>query len=152
MSMKKEWISPRTNYQEFTPQEFIAACDPDEEFVTYEFWCDAKVSSYGTPYRYHVYFDDGDGVFNSRRDRSAMPSGWSYSPCNKTHSVTVHKGESIDSVFPKGWMVPLNGITGSELTYRVVSVRIWQPNSTDYANTHCTRQLHEDDFVIKNPS
>ena len=23
---KKDWISPRTNYQEFVPQDFIAAC------------------------------------------------------------------------------------------------------------------------------
>ena len=35
---KKDWISPRTNYQEFTPQEFIAACSPDKFERVYKFW------------------------------------------------------------------------------------------------------------------
>ena len=151
---KKTYSKPQMAAQRFEPQEFISACPPSETFVTYEFWCDARVTSYGANRRYHVYFDNGDGVFNTsgyNADRSAMPSNWSYSPCMQTHSVTVPKGQSIDDVFPKGWLVPLTGY-GTEQTDQAVAVRIWQPNSTDYANTHCTRQLSEDEFTIKNPS
>ncbi len=151
-TMKKQWGKPLTNVQQFVPQEFIAACDPDEEYVTYQFWCDAAISGWFGDYTHHVYFDNGDGVFNSRTDRSALPSGWHYDPCGEAHDVTVRKGESIDNVFPKGWLVPLNGITGAELTDRARAIRIWQPNPTDYENTHCTFQLTENEFSIKNPS
>ena len=144
-TMKKQWGKALVGVQEFAPQEYIAACDPDATFVTYEFWCDASLSSYG----HHVYFDDGDGVFDNG-DTSAMPSGWSYSPCGKSHSVTVPKGQSIDETFPKGWLVALNR-RGNE-TNNVVAVRIWQPDHTDYENTHCTRQLNEDEFTEHNPS
>lgn len=149
---KKAYSKPLMAAQRFEPQEFISACPPSDTYVTYEFWCDASITGWMGQYSLHVYFDNGDGVFNSRTDRSTLPSGWIYSPCGAAHDVTVHKGESIDNVFPKGWIVPLNGITGAEMTDRARAVRIWQPNSNDPENTHCTFQLTESEFSEKNPS
>ena len=148
---KKVYGKPLMFAEEFVPQEYIAACSPDEDFVTYQFWCDASISSYFGNYALHVYFDNGNGYLD-RNDRSALPRGWTYSPCGASHDVTVPKGQSIDNVFPKGWIVPLNGITGEEITNKARAVRIWQPNSTDYENTHCTFQLSENEFTISNPS
>lgn len=150
-TMKKQWGKPLTSAQEFTPQEYVAVCPPSDVWVTYEFWCDASISSYFGDYALHVYFDDGDEVFDSG-DTSALPRGWTYSPCGKTHDVTVRRGESIDNVFPKGWIVPLNGITGEEMTSRAKAVRIYQPKPVNYTDTHCTFQLHESEFIEKNPS
>ena len=146
---KKTYSKPLMAAQRFEPQEFISACPPSETYVTYEFWCDASVASYGANRRYHLYYDDGDGRFDSG-DENAQGSGWTYSPCMKTHTITVRKGQSIDDVFPKGWLVPLDG-WGREMT-PVVPVRIYQPNRYNYEDCHATRQLNEDEFTIKNPS
>ena len=148
---KKAYSKPLVLAEKFIPQNYIAACSPDSQFVTYKFWCNANIGNYGINYSLHVYFDDGDGVFNNRKDTSALPAGWGYSPCGEYHEVTVRKGDSIDDVFPKGWLVPINGY-GQEFTNRARAIRIWQPKPVNYNNTHCTFQLDENEFTISNPS
>ena len=151
---KKDWISPRTGFQEFVPQEFIAACDPDATYVNVLFWCDANISAYGGARRHHVYYDNGDGVFGPG-DTNAQGSGWTYSPCMKQHEIkNVEKSKletTLDSVFPKGWLVPLNG-WGSEHTGQARAVRIYQPDRSNYEDLHCTFALNLDEFTVHNPS
>lgn len=147
---KKTYSKPLMAAQQFEPQEFVAVCPPSETYVTYEFWCDASVTAYGATYGYyHIYLDNGDGVFDERTDTD-LTQGQVYSPCGETHSVTVPIGTSIDDVFPKGWLVPLRNYTYQEVTSRTIPVRVWRGENGD--NGHCTRQLNEDEFTIKNPS
>ena len=59
---KKVYGKPLMFAEEFVPQEYIAACSADEDFVTYQFWCDASISGWFGDYALHVYFDNGDGL------------------------------------------------------------------------------------------
>ena len=150
---KKAYNKPLMFAEEFVPQSFVAACSADEDYVTYHFECDAKTTGWFQGNSFHVYFDNGDGVFDKNSDQNAFPNNtWAYSPCGETHDITVHKGESIDNVFPKGWLVPLVGLVGWEMPDRARMVRIYQPEPGNYNNTHCTFQLSESEFHISNPS
>lgn len=149
---KKAYSKPIMSAQHFEPQEFIAACDPDATFVTYEFWCDAGVGN-----EYKVYLDSNhDGVFQQSSDTQLTQSanwwtgqpGTVFSPCQETHSVTVRKGESIDNIFPIGFIVRYDnyGLHTNDVT----KVRIWRGDNND--NIHCTTALHESEFTEHNPS
>lgn len=146
---KKTYSKPLMAAQRFEPQEFISACPPDATFVTYEFWCNA-----GAGNQYKVWLDDGDKQFSQVRDTQLTSSGGWFSPgtvfepCEESHTVTVRKGESIDNIFPFGWIVryDYNGLHVNEATL----VRIWRGENND--NIHCTTQLNESEYTEKNPS
>ncbi len=143
-TMKKKWGKPLTGVQEFAPQEFIAACQQDPTMVTYDFWCDAGVGN-----QYKVYLDsNNNGRFDLSSDRQLTDRWHVFEPCNETHSVTVPKGQSIDNVFPKGFMVLYDswGLHTDDVT----AVRIWRGENNN--NIHCTTQLHESEFQSHNPS
>lgn len=141
-TMKKQWGKPLTGVQEFMPQEFIAACDPDEDFVKYEFWCNA-----GNGTTFNVYYDiDKDGVFDSE-DESAYIGN--FYACRESHSVTVHKGENVDNIFPYGFIGRYEWV-GWEREYRTYPVRIWRGEDGD--NIHCTTKLNVSEWTVANPS
>jgi hypothetical protein len=143
-TMKKEWGKPLTSVQEFVPQEFIAACAADEDYVTYEFWCDAGRGEY------KVWLDSNTNDQYDGGDQS-ITIGTTYHPCQETHSVTVPKGTSIDNVFPKGFIRAYLDLGIGGFAYGdYIPVRIWRGNNND--NVHCTTQLHESQFHISNPS
>ena len=158
--MKKEWTSPRTNYQEFTPQEFIAACDQSGATQTYYFVCDG---GYATG-KYDVILDtNGNHQLDGQWVRTLNPSTWEFTyvwngddtlltagkyfhPCNQKHQVTVPYGQSVEATFPYGWMQTKSSYSNNNWT----AVRIWRGDNND--NIHCTTNLREEDYIPHNPS
>lgn len=138
---KKDWISPRTGFQEFVPNEYCAPCGDGTTMVTYYFWCDAGAGDY------KVWLDsNNNGELDQGIDTNITRNG-TYSPCNESHTVTVPKGQSIDSTFPKGFMkATYMGYVYGE----AIPVRIWR--GEDGKNVHCTTHLDESEFTPHNPS
>ena len=138
-SIKRKWGKPGLDVQVFVPNEFIAACAPDDVYVTYEFWCNAgtevnKVYEYPRSYQ---------GLFH---------------PCKAYHTVTVRKGETIDHIFPRGYILygtnvkynELGQVVSYDLTGERAEVRIWYGDDND--DLHCTTALDESEYTKKNPS
>ncbi len=147
-TMKKQWGKPLTDVQEFVPQEFIAACDPDDEYVKYEFWCDAGGGS-----SYNVYYDtDKDGELSDYEERNQYIGN--FHACRRSHSVTVKKGVSVDDVFPYGIIGRYEWVgsweTGVHQEYVTRPVRIWRGD--DGNNIHCTTKLNVTEWTVANPS
>lgn len=63
--MKKEWMEPVVEVQEFAANEYVAACGDSGK--VYKFVCDA--GQYG--HNYNVYYYDGSGQKKYRK-RSLM--------------------------------------------------------------------------------
>lgn len=81
--MKKSYESPKAYVEEFTPNEYVAACGT--EYGNYLFECDAPG---GTLYYYTT---------NWQGDKIAKRLG-GYHPCNKKHEAAK------DSEFPAGFV------------------------------------------------
>ena len=153
---KKIYSKPFMVKEQFVPQDYVAACGPDSQFVTYLFECNGTSNS--STNGYDVYLEDngraglqivlGGGVFGDKKLTGwlLLPTTW-YSPCHKTHQVTVPKGTNIDDIFIPGYIVH-SGATDLDKN-DVVDVRVWTDNNT---NIHTTRTLNSTEFVVKNPS
>ena len=79
--MRKEWMEPVIEVQEFVANEYVAAC---ESGVVYKFTCDAFS---GPLYYYPV----GDGKINGEYTGHGFARllGFSYHPCNAKHEASV---------------------------------------------------------------
>lgn len=125
--MKKEWMEPVVEVQEFAANEYVAACGDSEK--VYKFVCDA--GQYG--HNYNVYYYDGSGQKKYIAKEGSW-GGWGsqaqfseYHPCNKTHEA------ESDSGFISGF-IDDQSTRDDEATLVV----IWTENGT---NVHCTTRL-----------
>ena len=140
---KKDWISPRTGFQEFVPNEYCAPCGDGTTMVTYYFWCDA-----GNGSTFIVYQDpDGDGELSPSEERNQYIGN--FYACRESHTVTVEKGTSIDYIFPRG-IIGRTEWVDWEIKYVTRPVRIWR--GEDGNNIHCTTHLDTSEFTPHNPS
>ena len=142
--------------EKFVPQDYVAACGPNTQFVRYFFQCDANTDS---PREYYDVYLESNGraglqivlggglIGDTKLNGTGIISLSHYHPCMQTHVVDVPKGQSIDQFFPRGYIVHPNATDFTSRDAR--EVRIWTANNT---NIHCTRQLTTEDFEIKNPS
>ena len=159
---KKNYSKPFMMSEKFVPQDYVAACPPDSEFVKYLFVCDANTDNPPSSGQYDVYLETngtaglqiglGWGIFGDEKlNRTGIISLSHYHPCNQTHEVTVPKSQAtaanLNNLFPLGYIVHPNATDINDRDYR--TVRIWTANNT---NIHCTRQLNQSNFTIKNPS
>lgn len=72
--MKQQvWSSPKTAFEQFVPQTYIAACG--DGGATYKFECNAPAG------KMYVPDPDNEGEY--------LVNGRSYSPCSKTHETPV---------------------------------------------------------------
>ncbi|MBQ9884296.1 MAG: hypothetical protein IJM43_07585 [Bacteroidaceae bacterium] len=155
-TMKKQWGKALVGVQEFVPQEFIAACAPDQTYVTYKFWCNAGSGDYSV-------WEETNGVPGLQRSPEWNTEDWSwtpadkqwagsngqwgsYHPCNKAHEVTVKKGESVDYTFPYGYIRKQG-----EYDPQTINVRLWLDDPRG-SNIHCTENLSMDEYTEHNPS
>ena len=90
--MKKEWMEPVVEVQEFAANEYVAACGDSGK--VYKFVCDA--GQYG--HNYNVYYYDGSGQKKYIAKEGSW-GGWGsqaqfsgYHPCNKTHEAESDSG------------------------------------------------------------
>ena len=140
---KKEYGKPLMFAEQFVPQTYVAACGTTSSYVTYEFQCDA-----GKGTTYNVYLDyNHNGEYDDTDDRYGYIGN--FYACNEAHSVTVPAGQPIDDVFPTGFIGRWEWTGPFSREYRTYPVRIWRGD--DGNNIHCTFQLHESQFVVKNP-
>ncbi len=151
---KKIYEKPTMQVEAFVANHYCSGCGDGPTEVTYAFKCDSRAGSYvwletnGTPGLQAKtetnWMGRPQGVWN-RTDTNydftwaSKESNWGeFSPCNRTHSITVTKGTPIEDVFPMGYASQYT--TGRNAT----SVRVWTANGT---NTHVTTQLHESEFT-----
>lgn len=147
-SIKRKWGKPGLDVQVFMPNDFIAACAPDETYFEYRFWCDA-----GSPrYWQRVWLDKGTiGVYDNQDEYIGQ-----YHPCNKTHVVKIKKSEYPDPesylaiIFPYGILEDANTYDYWSGEMEKKPVRIWRGD--DGNNIHCTYSLKENSWTEKNPS
>lgn len=123
MEMKKSWVQPLAVVQQFTANEYVAACG--DENKVYKFKCDAVGGSWIT---------DGGWVYEETNGQDGLQLGGSnpdtrrsaYHPCGETHEA-----KTTDD-FITGYIVNV-------LPPHSEKVIIWTGANND--NTHCTTNL-----------
>lgn len=124
--MKRTYESPRAYAEEFTPNEYVAACG--DSGTVYKFKCDAGGGKSGT-------------VYLETNGKPGLQTGWGgdrylsgYHACGITHEA------ESDDEFLQGYYVTSNGWHGSTTT----EVIVWRGPDGD--NTHCTTNLDMDSW------
>ncbi len=79
--MKKEWMEPVVEVQEFVANEYVAACG--DENKVYKFTCNAPR---GTLYYYPIKDGTPDGVYTGQGSAKRLGD---YHPCNAKHEASV---------------------------------------------------------------
>ena len=124
--MKRTYRSPKVYVEEFTPNEYVAACG--DSGTTYLFTCDAGGGEPGTVYV------ESNGVEGLQTGRGGDRCLSGYHACG-----TTHEAESTDD-FLDGYYVTSSWFGGTEVT----PVIVWRGPHND--NTHCTTNLDMDSW------
>ena len=128
--MKKTWMEPQIEVQQFMANEYVAACG--DSGVVYNFVCNAGSKNSA----YNVYLADGTPYATSGRDSGGCKTDYySYSPCGETHEA------ESNSVFLDGYMYK-QGDWGNNIG-SMIKVKIWTDNYTD---VHCTTKLNMNEW------
>lgn len=79
--MRKEWMEPVIEVQEFVANEYVAAC---ESGMVYKFTCDARGG-------WLYYYPKSDGQIDGNHTGSGDDSKFlgDYHPCGATHEASV---------------------------------------------------------------
>ncbi len=121
--MKKVWEDPRILVQEFTPNEYVAACG-DTEYGVYKFKCDAGGGA------------RGDVYVNGRNLTQGKKSY--YYACGTTHESSTKDGYLTGTFYYNDGNDRTNG-------YESIPVIVWTDGGT---NVHCTTNLDQDSWEI----
>ncbi|MBR1719881.1 MAG: hypothetical protein IJ726_05620 [Phocaeicola sp.] len=135
---KKDWISPRTGFQEFTPQEFIAGC--------YHVHC--KTDASNGNYRY-VYLDsNGDGILNDGDGLIYSAAPGSFVGCN-----VVHTGVQSDGDLALNAFVSTHTIR-NQSAYNCHTTRVyyWNQQTAQYGNVHMCYDPTSADYIAERPN
>lgn len=137
--MKKSYESPRAYVEEFTPNEYVAACG--DSGVTYLFKCDAGDGVSGNVY---VESNGIDGLQSRAQWVQDGKYPWEGHWQNADRSLggyhacgTTHEADSDDD-FLNGYYVPYD-------SGQVSKVIIWRGPHND--NVHCTTNLNKDSWA-----
>ena len=114
--MRKEWMEPVVEVQEFVANEYVAACG--DSGTVYKFKCDAGEGNYT------VYVDSNH---NGKFDLTDELLGITYHACGATHEASVR-----DEF--------LNGFIHKPFSLEYTPVVIWR--GEDGKNIHCTTNLN----------
>lgn len=122
--MRKEWMEPIIEVQEFVANEYVAACG--DGGTVYKFNCNAGDQDLGPyDYPYEVYIDsNGDGKFD-RSDKYLS----NYHACGATHEAPA------SDAFLSGFMIDTRRYHDDT----PLPVIIWRGEKGN--NTHCTTDL-----------
>lgn len=121
--MKKTWMEPQIEVQQFMANEYIAACG--DSGTVYKFTCNAGGGVSGSVY---LETNGSAGLQTSGRNADQYLSG--YHACG-----TEHEADS-DDAFLDGYYVVDGGWFGEDTITPVV---VWRGPRGD--NTHCTTEL-----------
>lgn len=115
--MKKRYERPSAYIEEFTPNEYVAACGDNNK--VYKFRCDAGGGSHG------LVWLETNGKPGLQEDSDTFLGG--YYACN-----TTHEADSKNEF--------LNGYYRKYFSKKVQEVIVWRGTKGD--NTHCTTNLN----------
>lgn len=103
--MRKEWMEPVIEVQEFVANEYVAACGDSGK--VYNFTCDARA---GILYYYPKSDGQIDGNYNGQKWNSRILG--SYTPCNARHkaSATSDFYDGFVDHNYNGWQDPGEGV------------------------------------------
>lgn len=126
MKKKKAYVKPEMHVEEFTPNEYIAACSDKTGGTVYKFECNAGDANT------HYAIKDSSGrvvtISGMYMDGGRSWNGYHYHPCNETHDASSKSG------FFMGYHLDDPTTRQDEN----ISVIIWTDNNTD---VHCTTNL-----------
>lgn len=121
--MRKEWMEPVIEVQEFVANEYVASCGDSGK--VYKFECDAGDKDLWD-YPYKVYIDSNNNGEFDKGDRYLSD----YHACGVAHEAPAK------DAFLSGFMVD----TRRYHDHTPVPVIIWRGEKGN--NTHCTRNLN----------
>ena len=127
--MKRRYERPSAYIEEFTPNEYVAACG--DSGTVYKFVCNAGTKNEFSPYHYRVTDEKGNLITNR------------YEPCGETHQASAEDEFIIGYIDDKDtWR-----------TDEHIKVYIWRPWERDprtgkrWQNTHCTLDLDKNNWA-----
>lgn len=121
--MKKRYERPSAYIEEFTPNEYVAACGDSGK--VYKFRCDAGGGHYGDVW---LETNETPGLQQMGRKKDKYLSG--YKACGITHEANS-KDSFLDGYYVRGG--------------NVQKVIVWRGPERD--NTHCTINLNMDTWA-----
>lgn len=127
--MKRTYTRPIAYVEEFTPNEYVAACG--DSGVVYNFECNAG-SRWDS---YNVYFDNGKPLASSNDNEEWYAQFSGYHPCGATHEAESNSGFYDGYMYLQNWRGNNSGDP--------IDVIIWTDNGTD---VHCTTNLNKDEW------
>lgn len=102
---KKDWISPRTGFQEFVPQQYCGSCEHDSGGSLYHFQCNAGIKE---GYSQGYIYEESNGV-------SGLQSSSGYGYRADRGRGYFHPNPNVDhwapttDEFKNGYFVPSKG-------------------------------------------
>ena len=124
--MRKEWMEPVIEVQEFVANEYVASCG--DKGMVYKFECTAGDKNLGPfNYPYAVYIDsNSNGKFDPEIDEYL----------SKYHACGVAHEAPVNDAFLSGFMID----TRRNHDHTPLPVIIWRGEQGN--NTHCTNKLN----------
>ena len=135
--MKRRYERPSAYIEEFTPNEYVAACG--ESGTTYQFECNAGGGVHGAVFQ-ETNGQPGLQIGGNDED-TRITTGWeSYHACGATHEASV-KDKFIENCYyiPKSARIKdKHGIRWD--TSKAINVIVWRGPTGK--NVHCTTKLN----------
>ena len=135
--MRKEWMEPVIEVQEFVANEYVAACG--DSGTIYKFTCTAGGGEPGGVYK-ETNGQAGLQIGRGGDDRISRGET-SYHACGETHEASV-----TDDFIQNCYYIPksarsINWLGGTTWdTSKAINVVVWRGPKGD--NTHCTTNLN----------
>lgn len=133
--MKKTWMEPQIEVQQFMANEYIAS-SCGEQHTVYKFDCNAG----GSRTNYHVYLNGPDGIAHTSDDidwSRRYGSIRTFNRCGAKHEASVYPGTD----FQDGYMYEYSSWSGD--IGSAIPVVVWTDGGT---NTHCTTVLDKNQW------
>ena len=127
--MKRTYTRPIAYVEEFTPNEYVAACGDSGVVVYFFFYFCSRRNSY------NVYFDNGKPLASSNGNEEWYAQFSGYHPCGATHEAESNSGFYDGYMYLQNWRGNNSGDP--------IDVIIWTDNGTD---VHCTTNLNKDEW------
>ena len=132
--MRKNWMEPQIEVQQFMANEYVAACG--DENKVYKFICNAPKGNL-------YYYSRSDGVLDGKYvgTGNAELIG-SYTPCSASHDAPYESKQFYDG------FVDYNGNKKHDADEDVIVWRHWKSSFLGgYWNGHATKELDMNSWV-----
>ena len=136
MKMKQVWSSPKTSFEQFVPQNYIAACG--DSGVVYKFTCDVNDGRDG-------------GVWQETNGRTGLQieGGWGYEADTRISRSNSsfhgcgeeHEAEATDEFLMNCYYLSYSNRNNPS---KAIPVVVWRGENGD--NIHCNPNLNKNEW------